>query len=177
MSENSSPTPIQRRGVANSRPAYGFNPRFARNSVLQAGFVQDEITEYDDREAIGRLPPQFQASAHVVAPSNYRPPSFDRRSYGTLSGKGGPASTFAPASYVYMQYLDLPSASQNSSCPQRCNLPVNKFRIRSSRDFDCRPRPDTQTMTHCRWIEEQTRVTFTGFIYGQCPNYVSLEVL
>ena len=163
---------MQRRGVVHSRPAYGFNPRFARNSVLQAGFGQDEITEYDDREAIGRLPPQFQASAHVAAPSNYRSPSFDRRSYGTQSGKDGPGSPALPGSYVHIQYLGLHFASQASSWSQRCNLPASVFRIRHPRDIDCRTLPDTQAMTHR--TEGQTLAMLMGSVYGQCLSYVSL---
>lgn len=177
MSENSSPTPMQRRGVVNSRPAYGFHPRFARNSVRQVGFDQDEITEYDDREAIGRLPPQFQASAHVAAPSNYRSPSFDRYSCGTQSGKDGPASPALPGFYACMQYLGLHFASQASSWSQRCSPPTSVFRICRPRDIDCRTLPDTQAMTHCRRTEEPTRATFTGSVCGQCPSYVSPVVL
>ena len=176
MSENSSPTPMQRRGVVNSRPAYGFNPRFARNSVLQAGIDQNEIMEYDDREAIGRLPPQFQASAHVAAPSNYRSPSFDRRSCGTQSGKDGPTSLALSGFYVHIQYPDLHFASQASSWLQRCNPPASIFRIRRPRDIDCRTLLDTQVMTHCRRTEERTRATFTGSVYGQFLSYVSLKV-
>ncbi|KZT69812.1 P-loop containing nucleoside triphosphate hydrolase protein, partial [Daedalea quercina L-15889] len=75
---------MQRRGVVDSRPAYGFNPRFARNARLQVSYDHDEMTEYD-REATGRLPPQSQANTHVAGPLNYRTPNFDRHSYGIQS--------------------------------------------------------------------------------------------
>jgi len=98
--ENSSPSPLQRRGVVDSRPAYGFPQRFSHNPRLQTSYNRDEITDFDDREATGRLLPHFQASAHVAGPSNYRTPSFDRRSYGTQSGKDGPIATVTPVFYV-----------------------------------------------------------------------------